>query len=142
MRTKLVVAVAGASLLAGAASAWAHHAFSAEFDINRPLQLRGTLLKWEMINPHSWFHIDVKGPDGTVVTWMIEGGSPNQLIRMGVTKRTVQVGTELVVEGYRAKDGTNKAVGRNFVLTDGTRLFLGGSAPGGGGDQNTPPKGK
>ena len=88
-----------------------------------------------MINPHSWFHLDVKEPDGKIVSWMIEGGSPNQLIRMGVTKHTVQVGTEIVVEGYQAKDGSNKAVGRNFVLADGTRLFLGGSAPGGGGDK-------
>jgi hypothetical protein len=115
--------------------ALAHHAFSAEFDINRPIQLRGTLLKWEMINPHSWFHLDVKDADGKVISWMIEGGSPNQLIRMGVTKNTVQVGTEIMVEGYQAKDGSNKAVGRNFVLADGTRLFLGGSAPGGGGDK-------
>jgi hypothetical protein len=88
-----------------------------------------------MVNPHSWFHVDVKDQDGKVVTWLIEGGSPNQLIRMGVTKNTVPIGTELVIEGYHAKDGTNKAVGRNFILSDGTRLFLGGSAPGGGGDK-------
>jgi hypothetical protein len=131
MRTTLVGVVAGASLLA-ASSAWAHHAFSAEFDINKPMQIRGTLVKWEMINPHSWFHLDVKDADGKVTTWMIEGGSPNQLIRLGVTKRTISIGTELVVDAYQAKDGTNKAVGRNFVLADGTRLFLGGSAPGQG----------
>jgi hypothetical protein len=83
-----------------------------------------------MVNPHSWFHIDIKDKDGKVSTWMVEGGSPNQLIRMGVTKNTVPVGTELVVEGYQAKDGTQKAVGRNFVLADGKRLFLGGSAGG------------
>jgi hypothetical protein len=134
MRTKLVVVFAGVSLLLAAAHVRAHHAFSAEFDVNKPLKLTGTLNKWEMVNPHSWFHIDVKGPDGKVVPWLVEGGSPNQLIRMGVTKNTVKVGTELVIEGYQAKDGTNKAVGRNFVLADGTRLFLGGSAPGGGGD--------
>jgi hypothetical protein len=133
MKLAVVAATVGAML--AAAPALAHHAFAAEFDINKPIQLRGTLLKWEMINPHSWFHLDVKDADGKIVSWMIEGGSPNQLIRMGVTKNTVQVGTEIVVEGYQAKDGSNKAVGRNFVLADGTRLFLGGSAPGGGGDK-------
>ena len=83
-----------------------------------------------MINPHSWFHIDIKGTDGKVATWMIEGGSPNQLIRLGVTKHSLQIGTELLVDGYQAKDGSMKAVGRNFTLPDGRRLFLGGSAPG------------
>jgi len=130
---KRALAVASASLLWAAAPGWAHHAFSAEFDVNKPLKLEGTLKKWEMVNPHSWFHLDVKGPDGTVVTWMVEGGSPNQLIRMGVTKNTVPVGTTLLVDAYQAKDGTAKAVGRNFVLSDGSRLFLGGSAPGAAG---------
>jgi hypothetical protein len=130
MRMKLAVAVVGAGLLMGVAQLSAHHAFAAEFDVNRPLTLKGTLIKWEMVNPHSWFHIGVKDKDGKVTTWMVEGGSPNQLIRTGVTKNTVPVGTELVVEGYQAKDGTMKAVGRNFVLADGKRLFLGGSAGG------------
>ena len=130
MRMTLAVALVGASLLAGVARLHAHHAFAAEFDVNRPLTLKGTLVKWEMVNPHSWFHIGVKDKDGKVTTWMVEGGSPNQLIRMGVTKTTVPVGTELVIEGYQAKDGTQKAVGRNFVLADGKRLFLGGSAGG------------
>jgi Family of unknown function (DUF6152) len=133
MRTRLAVVVAGVGLLCAAVPVLAHHAFSAEFDVNKPLQLKGTMTKWEMVNPHSWFHIDVKGPDGKVVSWLVEGGSPNQLIRMGVTKNTVPAGTVLVVDAYQAKDGTNKAVGRNFILADGTRLFLGGSAPGGGG---------
>lgn len=133
MRTKLAVAVTGTLLLVLAAvPVWAHHAFSVEFDVNKSLTLKGTLTKWEMINPHSWFHIEVKGTDGKVVPWMIEGGSPNTLIRLGVTKNTVKIGTELLIEGYQAKEGTNKAVGRNFVLPDGTRLFLslGGSVPG------------
>jgi hypothetical protein len=130
MRVKLAAAIVGAGILLAAGQALAHHAFAAEFDVNRPLKLQGSLLKWEMVNPHSWFHINVKDKDGKVTTWLVEGGSPNQLIRMGVTKNTVPVGTELVVEGYQAKDGTNKAVGRNFVLADGKRLFLGGSAGG------------
>ena len=128
MRTKLALVVAGCGLLLASAQVRAHHAFAAEFDVNKPIKLEGTLVKWEMVNPHSWFHVAVKEPDGKVVTWMIEGGSPNQLIRMGVTKSTVPAGTELLVEGYQAKDGTKKGVGRNFVLADGKRLFLGGSA--------------
>jgi hypothetical protein len=128
MRTTLRMALAGLGLLLAAAPVRSHHAFSAEFDVQKPLKLQGTLTKWEMINPHSWFHIDVKGPDGAVVTWMIEGGSPNQLIRLGVTKNTLKAGTELVIEGYRSRDGTNKAVGRSFLFADGQRMFLGGSA--------------
>ena len=129
MRTNHVIVAAGGGVLLAAASVTAHHAFSAEFDINRPIILRGALTKWEMINPHSWFHVDVKDPDGKVVPWMIEGGSPNQLIKAGVTKKTLAIGTELIIEGYQAKDGSNKAVGRNLLLSDGTRLVLGGSAP-------------
>src|SRR5437764_3120681 len=132
MRTKLAVAITCVVLLLAAVPVWAHHAVSAEVDVNKPLTLKETLTKWEMIKPHSWFHIDVKGPDGKVVEWMIEGGSPNTLIRLGVTKYTVKVGTELTIDAYQAKEGTNKAVGRNFVLADGSRLFLSlnGSVPG------------
>ena len=125
MRARLLIAAAAAASLLGGAAVRAHHAFAAEFDVNKPLKLEGKLKKWDMVNPHSWFHVDVKG-----VTWQIEGGSPNQLIRMGVTKNTVPIGTALIIEAYQAKDGSNKAVGRNFVLPDGSRLFLGGSAPG------------
>jgi len=131
MKQKLLIVPIGllaAGLLLTALPVFGHHAFSAEFDINKPLTLKGTLAKWEMINPHSWFHIDVKGPDGKVTEWMIEGGSPSALIRMGVTKNTVKIGTELTIEAYGAKEGPNKAVGRNFILPDGSRLFLAGSA--------------
>jgi hypothetical protein len=132
MRLKSHVAIAVVLVALGAAPLWAHHAFSSEFDVAKPITLKGTLTKWEMINPHSWFHIDVKNPDGTVTQWMIEGGSPNTLIRLGVTKYTVKIGTELTIEGYQAKEASNKAVGRNFVLADGTRLFLSlsGAVPG------------
>ena len=128
MRVKLfVVGFAGVGLLLAAVPLGAHHAFAAEFDIDRPVGLKGTLVKWEMINPHSWFHVDVTDADGTVVRWLVEGGSPNELIRQGVTKNSLPLGTELTVEGYQAKDGTEKAVGRDFLLADGQRLFLGGS---------------
>lgn len=130
MKTSFAVAAVGVGVLLALAPVRAHHAFSTEFDITKPIKLQGALVKWEMINPHSWFHIDVKNPDGKIVTWLIEGGSPNQLIRLGVTKNTLAVGTEFIIEGYLARDGTNKAVGRNFLFADGRRLFLGGSAPG------------
>ena len=140
MRTKLAIATTAILLLAAAAPLWAHHAFSAEFDVNKPLTLKGTLSKWEMINPHSWFHLDVKNPDGSTTEWMVEGGSPNTLIRLGVTKYTVKVGTELTIEGYQAKEASNKAVGRNFILPDGTRLFLSlsGAVPGGAPNPSRP----
>lgn len=130
MRAKSVVILAGVGLLFSALPIWAHHSFAAEFDVDKPLILKGTLEKWEMINPHSWFHISVKSEDGKIVLWMVEGGSPNTLIRNGITKNSVPIGKELVVEGYASKDGMNKAVGRNFLLADGRRLFLSGSVPG------------
>ena len=129
MRIKQLTAVLGAALVAAIVPVRAHHAFSAEFDVKKPLTLKGTLIKWEMINPHSWFHIEVKDPSGEVSEWMVEGGSPNSLIRQGVNKSTLQIGMELVIEGYQAKDASKTAVGRNFVLPDGKRLFVG--SPGG-----------
>ena len=129
MRTKQVIAALGVGLLMTAVTARAHHAFSSEFDVKKPLTLKGTLVKWEMINPHSWFHIEIKNPDGQVVEWMVEGGSPNSLIRQGVTKYSLQIGMELTIEAYQAKDASNTAVGRNFVLPNGKRLFVG--SPGG-----------
>jgi len=114
------------------AAAHGHHAFATEFDVQRPVSLRGTVTKVELINPHSWIHIEVTDEDGNAVVWMIEGGSPNALVRRGVTKQSVPVGSELVVEGYQARDGSNRAVGRNLSFADGRELFFEGtSSPGG-----------
>ena len=128
MSTRLLVVVISIGIFAGAPQLWAHHSFSAEFDSSRPVKLRGTVTQWELVNPHSWIHIDVKNEDGTVTNWMIEGGSPNALLRLGFTKNSLPQGTEIVVEGYQAKDRGNLAVGKNITFPDGKRMLLGGSA--------------
>ena len=130
MRTKLAVLLAGAGLLLTAVPVAAHHAFAAEFDAKKPIKLRGTVVKMEWINPHSWIHIDVKKPDGKVERWMIEGGPPNALYRRGFTKESLPVGTEILVEGFRAKDGSTKGNGRDLTLANGKKLFLGSSGTG------------
>ena len=128
MKNKLFVLATGVGLLLAAAPVWAHHAFAAEFDASRPVKLKGVVTQWELVNPHSWIHIDVKNEDGTVTNWMIEGGSPNALLRLGLNKRSLPPGTEIVVEGYQAKDARALAVGRNITFPDGKRMLLGGSA--------------
>ena len=134
MRMKLAILLGIAGVLMAAAPMWAHHAFAAEFDAQRPVKLKGTVAKVEFINPHSWIHIDVTGADGKVINWGVEGGSPNALLRLGFTKDALPIGTEIVVDGYQAKDSSTRAVGKDLTFTDGRRLFLGGSAPGAEGD--------
>jgi len=125
MRKRLMIVMAGASLLLAAVPVWAHHAFAAEFDAKKPVKLEGKVTKMEWINPHAWIHIDVKNADGTVTNWMIEGGTPNTLLRRGFTKDSLAIGTEVVVDGYQAKDGSFRANGRDITFTDGRKLFLG-----------------
>jgi hypothetical protein len=134
MRRKAGLTIVCASILAAAAPLWAHHAFAQEFDEKKPIVLKGTVTKWELINPHSWIHLSVKNADGSATEWMIEGGSPNNLFRLGFSKDSLPPGTEIVVDGYQAKDGANRAVGKNLTFSDGKRLFLGGSAPGSHGE--------
>ena len=130
MRTKLWVVALALGVVMAAGTLSAHHAFSAIFDEKQPVNLRGIVTKVELINPHSWIWLDVKGPDGKVTNWGIEGGSPNSIIRHGITKNTLPVGTEIVVYAFRAKDGSNQAVGANLTLADGRKLFLGSTTPG------------
>jgi hypothetical protein len=122
--------VAGISLTVAAAPLIAHHAFSSEFDAEKPLKLEGTVSKTEWINPHAWIHVDVKKPDGNTEVWMIEGGTPNTLMRRGISKDTLKIGTQIVVTGYQAKDGSMRANGRDITYPDGRKLFLGSEGTG------------
>ena len=136
MSRHLAAAGAVAVLLAGgAAPALAHHSFAAEFDSNAPVTLKGTVTRMEWINPHSWIHVDVKGPDGKITSWMVEAGSPNVLLRRGFTKTSIPQGTPVVVDGYQSKDGSMRANGRDITLPDGKKLFLGSSGTGAPYDQ-------
>jgi hypothetical protein len=136
MCTKLfiVAGAAVASTVLGSAVALAHHAFAAEFDASRPVNLRGNVTRVEWINPHAWIHVDHKKPDGTVEAWMVEGGTPNTLLRRGITKDSLKIGTEIVVRGYQSKDALCKpkcrANGRDVTFPDGRKLFMGSSGTG------------
>jgi len=135
MRTQFSVhmaIVAGAvGLLVGTAMpALGHHAFNAEFDANKPVKFQGTITKMLWVNPHAWIYVDVKKADGTVEEWMIETGTPNTLLRRGFTKQSLQVGTQVTVDGYQSKDGSLRANGRDLTLPNGQTLFLGSSGTG------------
>lgn len=129
MRPKTVIVFVAAGL-AGLAPLVAHHAFSSEFDATKPVRLRGKITKMEWINPHAWMHIEVEDESGGKQQWMIEAGPPGALVRRGWRKDSVMPGVEVLVEGYRAIDGSNKANGRDVTLPDGTRLFAGSSGTG------------
>ena len=143
MRKTLAIAAVCFGLLTASRPAEAHHAFAAEFDASKPLLLKGTVVKWELVNPHSWIHLDVKNADGSTTRWMVEGGSPNSLFRLGFSKESLPKGTEIVVDGYQAKDGSMRGNGRDVTFKDGRKLFLGSSgtgAPKDGRDATEPPK--
>ena len=140
MNNKLAVILALGGLLMAAAPVWAHHAFAAEFDASKPVKFTGTVTKMEWINPHAWIRIDVKAEDGTVTPWMIEAAAPNSLLRRGFTKNSLLAGTEIVVEGFQAKDGSNRANGSVITYTDGRKLFIGSAAGEAGAAPGAPSK--
>jgi Family of unknown function (DUF6152) len=130
MRLQRVLITTFAALLLIGTAVSAHHSFAAEFDSNKPIQLKGTVTRVEWINPHTWIHVAVKDADGKTEEWMIEGGTPNTLLRRGLTKTSLPEGTEIVVDGYRAKNGSNRANGRDVTFPDGRKLFMGSSGTG------------
>ena len=137
IRTNLLLSAAGLFLMT--APVWGHHAFGGEFDPNKPVLLKGPVTKVEWVNPHAWIHVEVPKEDGAqscqftpnakCEEWMVEGGTPNTLLRRGFTKTSLPVGTEIIADGYRAKDGSNRANGRDITFPDGRKIFLGGSSP-------------
>jgi len=129
MRTQRIVILAGLAVMLAAASPRAHHAFSAEFDQNKPVTLEGTLTKADWVNPHAWLYLDVKGPNDTTVSWAVEMGPPNALLRRGWKKSSMQFGTALKVEGFAAKNGKEFVNASNITLPDGTKVFVGSDEP-------------
>ena len=126
---RLSMMVVGVAVLWGSVPLTAHHSFAAEFDEKQPVTLQGTLTKMEWTNPHGWLHVDVKGPDGKVVNWAIEAGAPNALIRRGLRLTDFPIGSALIVEGYRSKNGSPTANGKTVKFTDGRNFFLGAADP-------------
>ena len=146
MRSRVTMFLGGAALvLSASVPVLAHHAFGAEFDANRPVLLKGKVTKVEWVNPHAWIHLAVPKSDGTSEEWMVEGGTPNTLLRRGITRDSLTVGTEIVVDGYQSKDRSNRANGRDVTFTDGRKLFMGSSgtgAPLDGKDASEPARGR
>ena len=132
MRTKLAVVMSalGVLLVGTTAVLQAHHAFAAEFDAKKPVKFEGTVTKMQWINPHVWLHMEVKLPDGKTENWAFEAGTPNVLFRRGFTKNSLLPGTKIVIDGYRAKDGSRRANGRDITLVDGKKMFMGSSGTG------------
>ncbi len=124
---RICIALAGFALIASVAPSLAHHAFTSEFDVSRPIAFTGKVTRVELINPHSWIHVEVENDDGTVSSWRIEGGSPNALLRRGVDRNSIPIGSEIRVDGYGSRDGTNKGVGVELEFADGRPIFFGGT---------------
>jgi hypothetical protein len=124
---KVLLALAGVAVLAAATvPVVAHHAFGAEFDANRPVLLKGKVTKVEWVNPHAWIHLKTESGED----WMVEGGTPNTLLRRGIDRNSLKVGTDIVVDGYQSKDRSNRANGRDVTFPDGKKLFMGSSGTG------------
>ena len=143
MKRALSTLAAAATLMLSAPASQAHHAFGAEFDPNRPVLLRGPVVKIEWTNPHAWFHVENTEEDGTKVVWMVEAGTPNTLLRRGIDRNSVPIGTDVVIDGYQSKDLSMRANGRNMTFANGQSLFMGSSgtgAPRDGADPTEPPR--